>query len=83
VGIQIDTQGVVPEILPRAIVMEYCTRFHPFDELSIGVHLRIGLGYTCYYHQGTKLGASFVITPETDFEGEFYCTAEPLDTAEK
>jgi hypothetical protein len=97
VGMKIDTQGVEPEIFmgaqglladpntrPRAIVTEYCTYLRPFDELSVGLHLLIGLGYTCYYHQGNKfnLGESTVITPETVFEGDLHCTHRPL-TVEK
>jgi hypothetical protein len=99
VGMQIDTQGVEPEILmgaqsilgnpstrPRVVVVEYCTRFRPFDELSIGVHLLIGLGYTCYYDRkqikGDIQGTELVMTPETAFAGDFYCTIEPLDSAQ-
>jgi FkbM family methyltransferase len=91
VGMKVDTQGVEPEIFmgaqsllgnpaaqPRAIAMEYCTRFRPFEESSVGVHLLIGLGYTCYYEQGTNHGASLVITAETYFEGDLYCTNVPL-----
>jgi hypothetical protein len=91
VGMKIDTQGVEPEILmgaqsilgnpasrPRVVVIEYFTRFRAFDELSVGLRLLIGLGYYCYYEQGAALGTSMVVTPETEFEGDFYCTHKPL-----
>jgi hypothetical protein len=91
VGIQIDTQGVEPEIFMgaesilsdpatrlRVIVMEYCAPFRPFDELSTGIHLLIGLGYTCYYEQLYNFNSSMVITPGFGFSGDFYCTHQPL-----
>jgi hypothetical protein len=94
VGIKIDTQGAEPEIFmgaesilsspatrPRVIVMEYCARLRSYDELSVGVHLLHGLGYSCYYQQGFGIGASMVITAESGFCGDFYCTHQPLKAA--
>jgi FkbM family methyltransferase len=89
VGIKIDTQGVEPEIFlgaqsilgnsatrPRAIVTEYCSRFRPFEELSVGMHLLIGLGYACYYADESE--EEIVVTAESGFCSDFYCTHEPL-----
>jgi hypothetical protein len=93
VGIKVDTQGAEPEIFmgaesilsdpatrPRAIVMEYCARLRPFDDLSAGLHLLIGLGYSCYY-EGGHGGGSMVITAQSGFCGDFYCTHRPLNEA--
>jgi FkbM family methyltransferase len=95
VGMQVDTQGVEPEIFmgaqsilenpatrPRVIVTEYTSRFRKFEELSVGLHLLIGLGYTCYYDQGKEstLGESTVISPTNEFDGDFYCTIVPLES---
>jgi FkbM family methyltransferase len=95
VGMKVDTQGVEPEIFmgarslledparrPLAIVFEYCTRLRPFDELSVGLRLLLGLGYECYYPRGNALsrkhGASAVVTEDTEVCSDFYCTSEPL-----
>lgn len=78
-AMKIDTQGAEPEIfmgaqkvlnsgLPFPILMEYCSRLRGFDELSVGVHILRGLGYTCYSAEAT-----FTLRQDTEFCGDFYC----------
>eukprot|EP00568_Trieres_chinensis_P005172 CAMPEP_0183300522 /NCGR_PEP_ID=MMETSP0160_2-20130417/6927_1 /TAXON_ID=2839 ORGANISM="Odontella Sinensis, Strain Grunow 1884" /NCGR_SAMPLE_ID=MMETSP0160_2 /ASSEMBLY_ACC=CAM_ASM_000250 /LENGTH=322 /DNA_ID=CAMNT_0025462961 /DNA_START=48 /DNA_END=1016 /DNA_ORIENTATION=+ len=84
VAMKIDTQGVEPEIFmgsekllrsrsrgPMLILMEYCNRLRPLEELVRGVHLLHGLGFTCHL---LGIQDSFELMKNTKFCGDFICT---------